>query len=223
MCVGTSKTEAEQLLDLFSTVRLSVVALDHFTSAVCRACSSMGPATSNTTMIVDLGWSAATLALVTSSMLIYERRMPEIAGRLLHESLQKQFSMDAEEAALVMTEASLAAATADSTLPGLPSALIDSLTGHVQRLIQELRLALSYVARKYPDAIVSTVLLTGGGANIKGIAEHVANQLEIACVRCAPSQISGNAEAHTGAARAINTDRPELLPAFGLAMFEEVA
>ena len=56
-------------------------------------------------------------------------------------------------------------------------------------MVAELRTSFSYVAHQYPDAPLQSLLITGGGAAIPGVAEYLETALGIAARTASPADV----------------------------------
>ena len=84
-------------------------------------------------------------------------------------------------------------------------------------LIRELNLCFSYVMQNFPDVSVSRLLLAGGGANLRGLAESIEQQLG---VTVAPLGTAPDAAAHWEHPLPGPALQPEVAAAMGGAMLD---
>jgi type IV pilus assembly protein PilM len=229
MAFGYPHAEATQFLNVLESAGLDVTTLDVRTCALARACSPVAAPVPAITALLDLGWSSASLVLVYSGMIVYVRPINDAALGRIHESLQKQLRFEQDVINYVLDEVGLrdaVAASADADPSGapdgqepleLPTEARSLLTTYADTLVRELLVSFSYVARQYTDASVTRLLLTGAGAAIPGLAEHLAKELSLETRPVAPKDL---AECPASLLEACSS--PELTPALGLAMFPEI-
>jgi Tfp pilus assembly PilM family ATPase len=91
------------------------------------------------------------------------------------------------------------------------------VAAHFDLASREVMASVSYSAHQYPDAAVSRLLLTGGGALLPGVAEHLQTLLGFEC-RVVTPLASATCGAATAIARECNA---ALTTAAGLAQFNE--
>lgn len=217
MAAGCQHDHAETLLTNLEGAGLEVSALDIEGWALVRACRSQLPGPDGAAAILDLGWQAANLALVHGTTLIYKRLLSGAGLSTLAESARRDHRFEQPVIDHLLTSVGLDdAALEASEDPQLAARMRQSLEGHIEQIIQELSLSLSYAAHQYPEAPVQRLLLAGGGARMPGLASMMSQRLdvqvstarpELACD--VPAPLAGD-----GAA-------PELSLAVGLALYRE--
>jgi Tfp pilus assembly PilM family ATPase len=127
--------------------------------------------------------------------------------------LQKQFGLDADEAAAALQLSTRIPDGAQSDT--IQRAVDDAVDAYTDRLLKEARLAFSYVARQYGEAAIASVLLGGGGANVAPIASCITAALDAKSELMWPSQFND----HVTASPAGTSARCDVMAAVGLAMF----
>jgi type IV pilus assembly protein PilM len=221
MAVGYPHAESSQFLDVLESAGLDVRALDVRSCATARACGGLVTPPPGITAMLDLGWASASLVLVYSGSIVYARGLGDASIGRLSAALAKQLGLEADVVDYVLGELGFLPAQALEAADGasriaLPGDARNMLMGFAEGLVRELLIAFSYVARQYTDASVARLLLTGAGAPIPGLAEHLGNVvgLEASCV--APKDL---AECPPALLEVCSS--PELTPAIGLAQFPE--
>jgi Tfp pilus assembly PilM family ATPase len=232
MAVGYPHAEAGQFLDVLESAGLDVTVLDVRSCAMARACASAVAPQPGITALLDVGWSAASLVLVYSGMVVYVRALTEAGLGRVYESLAKRLRLDTEVVDYVLGEVGLRDAGPEAKKPSglastdetpvedvrleLPSDARNHLTNFADALVRELLVSFSYVARQYTDASVTRLLLMGAGAPIPGLAEHLAKELGLEARLVAPKDL-----AECPSALLETCSSAELTPALGLAQFPE--
>ncbi len=214
LAVGCPTAAADAYLDVVESAGLVAVAMDGGTSALARACLPLAEPAPALLAVVDLGWDAATLAVVVGGVLAYERRVADAGLRhLLGGTAEVSVGDDDVVPYLLWSVGLTDAAPADlgPEAADLLSDLQRSLQSQFTRLAVELGMAFSYVAHQYPEGGLGPVLLAGGGAAVPGMAPFLADQLGTAVVVADP-------------ARLVAAGGPELpadaLAAMGCALFD---
>ncbi len=214
LAVGCATAAADDYLDAVESGGLSVVAMDAPTSALARACLPLAEPPPALLAVVDLGWDAATLAVVHGGVLVYERRVPDAGLRHLLGGLADVSTGDDDVVPFLLWQVGLTDAVPADLGPeavDLLGDLLRSMESQFTRLTVELGMAFSYVAHQYPEGAVSPVLLAGGGSAIPGIGPFFAEQL-------------GMTVAVADASRLVAAGGPELpadaLAAVGCALFD---
>ena len=168
------------------------------------------------TAVLDIGWSSSVLSIFFAGVVVYERLLWEVGIKALSHLVGTKFQLDPETACELLAEVELARGRTDrgdedSRVP----ADVGKVAGrYLDSIVRELKEPFSYATRQYSKTQVKRLLLTGGGACIRGAAAHLASVLgmDVAVVTPAdladcPQQLfakSGNAA---------------LTVAFGLALF----
>ena len=94
-------------------------------------------------------------------------------------------------------------------IAALARAQLDAITSEVSE-------SLSYAGHQYPDARVSQVLISGGGAGLPGCAEYFASRLRLDARTITPAMLSSSA----GAGGIVcGNDHPAAVIAVGLARY----
>lgn len=186
LAVGAPSAALEAHIDLVESAQFNVVAIDEPYSAAARGCLP-DSGHSGLTALIDLGWNAAILVIIHNGAVVYTRKLAEGGlSRLYRSALEAS----AGETNVVDHEiwqvgfASSGRSTLDDT------DVLDILDSHVAGLFGEIIQAFSYITHQYPEAVLTDVFLTGGGAMIPGIVERF--QAEIASTTGGPRIASGN-------------------------------
>lgn len=214
MAVGCRASETETYLDLIESAGLDVQALDACGSAVARACFRKSAADDSVTTIVDLGWTAATLSILKSGVVVYDRRIVEAGMGALVESIS-QACGTRSDIEYVLRHSGVAQSQARQTDASELEAECRSRTmTHFARTCEELTQTLMYIAHRYAASDTPSLFLTGGGALVPGLAGFFEETLKLSVktmragdvVQC-PASLAG-------------TMTEAMLAATGLALFE---
>ena len=242
MAVACSSEQANPLLDAFEAAGFDVVGLDVSWLALRRACAPLLGEAGDTgvTGIIDLGARSARVIALKQGVIVYERLLGESGIDRLSESLRTRLQLDDEAIAYLLAEVGLATESNEGEAPATregdrrsnPSPQKKDRRGQgsgepdlykeprrliveaVDALAEEVATSLAYVAQQHRNAEVSAVLLTGGGAGIRGIDARLSEDLQAKVRVAGPgdlAQVSAGLIRHGG--------NPAFTAALGLAMY----
>jgi len=205
LAVGAVSAELESHIDLIEAENFNVLAMEEPYSASARGCLyAAGPA-SGLTAVIDLGWDAATLAIVSGNTVIYTRKLGEAGlARLLAAAVEAAGG----EAEIVEREIWGVGFSGPSQADFENAEVLDVLESHVAGMLREISQAFGYAAHQYPELALSRVILIGGGAAIPQIAQRFQSQLNV------PVSVAACPDQRTPAS---------MISALGLALSQEVA
>lgn len=190
LAFGCPHEAANTFLDLFETSGFDVVALDVRSAAVLRACEPLILPAPEITTIVDLGWHSTSTLFVCGASVIYERRLGEASAADLMGRLVDAFGIPPESAHQVINTVGLTTTEATDQFDRKTAEVIRRhLTNHIDRLLEALRVPLSYASHQFPSAGVKRMLLIGGGAAVPGLAPYMQEQLGFEVRTAAPSDL----------------------------------
>lgn len=216
MAVGCAHRDANTLLETFEAEGLEVVALDVRASALARAARPLLPRDNAVSAVLDVGWEGSMLVMVHGGAVVYGRLLSDGGLKALGEALRTRLSLEQDVTDYLLAEVGMAPAPADEDAVNVPQEARNLLIAHVDALVQELNISFSYVAHEYPDVSLSRVLLTGTGATMPGLAEHLSNVLGVEVPVASASQLAACRPALLP-----DCASPALVAALGLAAFRE--
>jgi len=216
LAVACRHADAEAILDAFQGAGLKVVALDSRLNAVIRACRAMVSA-SGISAILELGWDWAMLGLLYQGVIIYQRIMPEGGVRQLAEAMARRLNLEADSVDYIITDVGLGtkAQEGQADLDSFETA-ISMIKSYVESTIAELNAPFSYALRQYAGSTVDRILVTGYGAAIPGVMDHIRSKLEFDLQMVTPADVVQCPTPLPG-----RSDHPLLTAAVGLAQFGE--
>jgi type IV pilus assembly protein PilM len=222
MAVGCKHADCEPAIDALESASLELRAIDVAACALTRACQKISAPPNEITAIADIGWRAVRLFVVHQGVVSYQRSLAGYGIERLHGALAEQFNAAGQDA--VIEQVLRRVAISDVEIKGSResdalAANVDArrvLRSHFDAVTAEIITSLSYTSHQYPDAAISRVVLCGGGASIKGLADYVKTQLTNAASSVDVSQLVRTSD------EAIGAD-PSLTLAVGLAMNESGA
>jgi len=213
MVAACPHTDADSLIDTFEGAGLRVVALDVGTLAAARGCLSAAALSEGLHGLIDLGHSAARLALIHQGTCIYARAVPESGVATLHARLAASLDVDAAVTAYLVEDVGLSPPD-HAEMPNQRAVheARTAITEYAAGLVRELNLSLAYAAHRYPDVEAADVIVHGGGAMIPGIVACLA-ELTGLSVRAAETITVVDVPSRLVARAA----KPSLVTAIGLA------
>ena len=218
LALGCPHAAADALLDIFDGVGFRVAALDVRGAAVARACSPLLLPPPQITAIVDLGWRSTSVLFVCGRSLVYERSVQGAPMGDLTAKFTEVFGLEPGSAyQIIGTIGPGPDEPAGQYDPQSLDMIRKHMRTHFDKLLDELRVPLSYANHQFPGEGVKRLLLIGGGAGVPGLAPYFEARLGIEVKRGAPSDlVEGPPEL---SAKASN---PALTCALGLAQFEGI-
>jgi Tfp pilus assembly PilM family ATPase len=212
MAVACPRAQTGALLDTIERCGLTVTGLDVTAWALARAGRPLLP-TSGLGAILDLGWDRATLVVLCGGTVVYERGVPEAGLAALVASVGQGFELPADMSEHLVREIGAGASTPPADVdPRLLDQVRAAVTAHVDALQPVIRNSFSYADQEYPDRPIDRLLLTGEGADVPAVDEHLARANGVETRVLTPSEV---AECPPGRPAGAS---PALCTALGLAL-----
>ena len=188
MAVGCLHADSEVLIQLMAEHELEVIGLDVHSAALARGIAGQLQATDDIVTVVELGWSCVSLVILYRGIVIYERVISDGGLKSLYQSIESSMKIDTGMVDCVLENSGLLHDFVDPTkavtevgndsAETIPSAFRHdvrmALTSYLQGIYEEIQESVSYTVHRYPDATVSRMVVTGGGAMIPGIEAFLA-------------------------------------------------
>jgi Tfp pilus assembly PilM family ATPase len=216
LVVGCPHEAANAFLDVFEGAGFHVTALDVRSAAVARACSPLLLPPPQITAIVDLGWRSTSVLFVSGRSLVYERSVQGAPVGELTDRFVEAFSLRPEAAYQII--GTIGPGT-DEPAGEYDRESLDVIRRHMRdhfdKLLEELRVPLSYANHQFPGEGVERLLLIGGGAGVPHLASYFEAKLGVEVKRAAPSDL-----VDCPPELSAKGDNPALTAAIGLAQFE---
>lgn len=188
LAVACPHAAANALLDVFEDAGLCVAALDVRGAAAARASASLLLAAPQITAIVDLGWQGTSLLFVCGQSLIYERSLDAAPIADLAARLAEVFGIAQESAAQILgTIGPSAREPTEQFDRASLEAISRHLRAHFDRLLDGLKVPLSYAKHQFPGDGVKRMLLIGGGATVPDLASYFEARLGFEVRRADPA------------------------------------
>jgi Tfp pilus assembly PilM family ATPase len=216
LAVGCPHEAANAFLDIFEDAGFHVAALDVRSAAAARACAPLVLPTPQITAIIDLGWRSTSVLFVCGRTLIYERSLEGASIAELTDRLTEAFGIPLESACGIIGTVGPATGEPKADLDrGTLEAILKHLRSHFDKLLDELKVPLSYANRHFPGEGVKRLLLIGGGAGVPQLAPYFGERLAVEVNVAEPSSMVTSPPELL--AKASN---PAMMTAVGLAQFE---
>ena len=216
LAIGCPHQAANALLDVFEDAGFRVAALDIRSTAVARACRPLLLAPPQITAVVDLGWRSTSVLFVCGQSIIYERSVPGTPTGDLTAKFTELFALAPGAAYQLINTIGPGPDAAPASYDAASLEMVRKhMQAHFDKLLDELRVPLSYANHQFPGEGVKRLLLIGGGAGVPGLASYFEARLGLEVKRAAPSDVVDSPPEL--AAKAGN---PALTCAVGLAQFE---
>ena len=215
MAAACPHDDAERLLDLFEAAGWRVAALDVEGWALARACAgALGPP-EGLSAVANIGASGAVFFLFHQDVVVYERPLPDFSLAAMFEAIDAQVDLEGELIDHLVTGVGLECTATEDPSAAVDLSDIQSLImGHLEKLIEELRVSISYSTDRYPDAVLNRVLLVGGGAAIPGLAGQIGETIGVDVQVVSPADLMECDESVLRFCR-----MPALTTALGLAQY----
>jgi type IV pilus assembly protein PilM len=188
LAVACPHEAANAILDVFEGAGFQVAALDVRGAAAARACAPLVLAAPQVTAIMDLGWRSTSLLFVCGQSLIYERFLDAAPVADLVAKLAEVFSISPESAVQILGTIGPSAREPTGQFDRASlEAICKHLRTHFDKLLEGLKVPLSYARHQFPGDGVQRLLLIGGGAVVPDLASYFEARLGFEVRRADPA------------------------------------
>lgn len=215
LAVSCLHTDADSFLDVFESVGMNVVGLDARSVAVARACGPLlATVAARISVVLVVEWTYASVVVMHQGVVVYERKLKESGIKRLHETIQSQLNVEPVAADHLLEEVGLTNADGGRA-SGAANEVRMLIETHLGTVVQDLRASITYASHQYPEASVEQLLVTGEGALIPGLEQHLRGRtgLEVRKASAAELIIAPD--------HLLSLCTPALTAAVGLAQYEE--
>ncbi|GJM18661.1 MAG: hypothetical protein DHS20C14_08740 [Phycisphaeraceae bacterium] len=167
MVVGCERAPVLEAVERFERLGLEIVAVDGAMTALAGRLGAAGIAGDPFTVLVDLGWSAAAMAVVYQGVVVYQRQVEACGLEAVLGRIAKRMNVELD--------------VADHTVRSLGSGIDGEHAGvqailneHGARVADEVQTSLTYAAHRFRKPAGGLVLLCGGGGELETIRARVA-------------------------------------------------
>lgn len=180
LMVAASKEVVESRMKTCEAAGLEVEAVDVEPFAVFRALVEADHSSDwleNTLALVDIGASTTSVSVINRGQFAMSRSI-SFGGNALTEALKSYFKLSPEDAESGKAQLDLKELLSDPDKDNPPLRVVQP---HVEDLVRELRRSLNYYQSQQtenPDSKpVESILVSGGGAKLAGLAEYLGHKL----------------------------------------------
>ncbi len=132
-----------------------------------------------TVALVDIGATATTVSVVSEGAFVMTRTIV-LAGQVLTDALKTYFQLTDEQAETGKSQLDFTPLVTEAVIENQPLRVIQP---HVDDLSREIRRSLGYFQSQQTESTknnpVTHVVLTGGGAKLKGLGTYLGNKLGV--------------------------------------------
>ena len=213
LLVAASKETVNQLVPASPGAGVPPATPELVPFALFRA-ARPGAATADTAeAVIDLGMDMTNVIIHQGGQPRFVRIVAGQAGRHLTKTLADQFGWSLEDAERTKVQLGLTAVAGPDGQPHPAQHVINHV---VSALISEIRTSVDFFLQSTPGiSVINRVVLTGGGANIKGLAQRLASELRVPVEPGTPLQSVSTGK---GAATPEGITESQLSVAVGLAL-----
>ena len=209
LAVAIRHADADALIEPLEQQGLDVIALDTTSWALARA-MGRNAATGGIAAVADLGFSGTSLVLLGEGGVLYQRHLREAGIGTLYRAVTDRLHASEEMVRCLLTETE----EVQGDDPARAAWVAQLISNYADHLIEELHVSFAFAIHRYPTLPLRKLLLTGGGAALRGLVQSVKSRLDVD-VR-APAAADLVAVPPRLAEWAAS---PSLAPAIGLAMY----
>lgn len=174
MVAGCTEQAALELIDPFERVGLIVRALEVRALSLQRACASTLGAKGTIDAILCLGWNHTTLLFVVDGIVTFQRTLDGVDGKSLSVgAAQKLRVAPSSVIAMILRNAECSIASGTPSRREMEREITGSIVAHVEDIANQFNLSCSYIARRYPDRAVASVIVAGEFGALPGLAERL--------------------------------------------------
>ena len=179
--------QSDHILDLFEAEGWEVITIDIHPWAMARSCAAAYGISTDMIAALDLGARHSLFVLIYQGVVVYDRSLNDVGIAPLHDALKSRLDLDEEMTDHILRKVGFGAEVNEQSDQDHTSSAIHSMVSeHVDRLIEELQVSLSYAAQQYPKAGIGRLALLGGGAAIPGITHYIDEALDVDVMALTP-------------------------------------
>jgi len=191
--------------EAFGAAGLTLASLEIESLALVRG--AVGP-DQTPTMIVDIGAQSMSTIMVERGQLTYAEQA-DYGGGTVTQAIAGSLGLNPIRAEALKLERGLDASGPGREFAAVALPAVDAMIGEIRKATY------TYESRFQRKSPVERILLTGGGANLRGIEAQVSTMLQLPCAKAAPLY---RIEYPSGLEPLFPELNPELALAIGLAM-----
>lgn len=194
--VALPHAAADQIIAPFREVGLEVVALYPQMTSLAAGAARLVETNEGFLSVIDIGWGGTRLLVMQDGKLLFHRAISAVSLSALHHELGSTLQAPPEVVDHLLRNVGLDA-QANTILNGDCSRLHRLLQRSVEVIAGELRLTQNYLSHQYQRTDSGSLLLTGGGAAVPGLAEALGGASGQRTMMLAPALLDPGADAQT--------------------------
>lgn len=169
--------EASAIIDPLQRAGLTVVGVNAAAAALARSCGGWlgGDAASpSIDVILDCGFSGATVIVVVGRVVVYERRLTDATLSAAVDAVAAAMQIERGDAMTLMGESLKRDGGGDGGGEGrlaMPDAVGKASRRLSEQMRGEVEVSLEYAWHRYPEASPGKLILVGGGATLHGLMD----------------------------------------------------
>jgi type IV pilus assembly protein PilM len=176
LLVGSSKSSVEKINNIFLNIGIEATLLETQIFSVIRSLDIQS--NDPETIIVQMGASSNDIAVIANGMFEFVFNS-KTGSALVDSAIAQSFNLDNKQAEEYKINYGLDPTQMEGKLLQIISPVIDNL-------IIDLQKAIRFFTQNHPENKIKRVVLSGGPAAMKGLAERITQALNIEVVQVAP-------------------------------------
>lgn len=168
LLVGAKKLALERMVKVIEQAGLIPVSVETEALSLVRVLTyNIKP----TVFILDLGYRSTDMVIIHKGALKLVRTL-NIGGEAITRAISKAFNMDVNQSEQYKVSYGL-------NTQQLEGKVAKAILPAVSAIIDEVKRGLTFFSRKEPETKVSSVILSGGGAEMPGLSSYIAKSLNL--------------------------------------------
>lgn len=173
--VAVEKDIVKRYQELFRLAGLNLKVLEIEGLSLARVITTGDP---TNTLTIDIGGRSTTLAIMGGGLLKYNTQI-DYAGGSLTQAVSSGLNINVRRAEELKKQRGMVGAGGEYELSTLMAPYLDAIIGEAKRV--------KYSYEKDYKARIERIVLSGGGANLKGIEEYVSREFQLPALKADPT------------------------------------
>jgi len=176
LLIATRKSIVERYTDIFFELGVEPILLETHMLSIIRNIefNNQEP----TTLLVNIGSSTMDTSIIHEGELLFVFSNQN-GGQLLTKTLQQAIGLDANQAEQYKRNYGLYEQHFEGKVR-------NALLPPISSVISEIKKSVSYFSNQYPKQSVQRIVLSGGGAQLPGLVEHITQMLGLEVLLSSP-------------------------------------
>ncbi|MCK5416063.1 type IV pilus assembly protein PilM [Candidatus Parcubacteria bacterium] len=173
---ATPRIIVDNYINVINKAKLSIVALEIESTSICRSLlqeesPKFDTKQKNNYLIIDIGEKNTNLTIYAENTIISSLSLP-ISGKLATEKIAKTLEIDNDKAEKAKIICGLNKENANGIIYDILSEMVKDLNKKIIEII-------NYYNHQFDFGPINEIILTGGGANIKGLNKEIEKKSKI--------------------------------------------